>query len=267
MPPPPLDPSPVASPPQPMGGTPVREVLLLYAGVVLVTAVLGAASRVPALADVSALGIAVAFVAVPLWAARREANGAARYGIALGGLFEPAREDDERPAGPLGLFDLARMLYAAAPDGAREIAFALAVGAIVFPPFVVGFWAWHQPVREFTLTIPSDLVSFALTQLVVAGVPEEAFFRGLVQTRLGDAWTRTTRILGADVNLGALVAQAALFALVHLATEPRLDKLATFFPGLLFGWMRARRGGIGSPIVMHALSNVLAEILARGWLS
>ncbi|MCC6875407.1 MAG: CPBP family intramembrane metalloprotease, partial [Sandaracinaceae bacterium] len=38
------------------------------------------------------------------------------------------------------------------------------------------------------------------------------------------------------------------------------------FPGLLFGWMRARRGGIGAALVLHALSNVLADVLERGWL-
>ena len=33
-----------------------------------------------------------------------------------------------------------------------------------------------------------------------------------------------------------------------LATEPHPAKLATFFPGLLFGWLRAWRGGIGAAI-------------------
>ena len=42
--------------------------------------------------------------------------------------------------------------------------------------------------------------------------------------------------------------------------------VAVFFPGLLFGWLRARRGGIGAAIAVHALSNVLAELLVRGWL-
>jgi uncharacterized protein len=62
----------------------------------------------------------------------------------------------------------------------------------------------------------------------------------------------------------ALVAQAALFAVVHLATEAHVEKLAVFFPGLLFGWMRARRGGIGASIALHALSNVLAYVLTSG---
>jgi membrane protease YdiL (CAAX protease family) len=85
-------------------------------------------------------------------------------------------------------------------------------------------------------------------------------------TRLHDAFPARHRVLGANVHAGVLVTQAALFALVHLATEPDVQKLAVFFPGLLFGWLRAWRGGIGAAILFHAMSNVLAEILVRGWL-
>jgi len=38
------------------------------------------------------------------------------------------------------------------------------------------------------------------------------------------------------------------------------------FRGLLFGWLRAARGGIGAAIVFHALCNLLGAVLARGWL-
>jgi hypothetical protein len=62
------------------------------------------------------------------------------------------------------------------------------------------------------------------------------------------------------------VLASTLFALVHLASDPRPDELATFFPGLVFGWLRARRGGIGAALSFHALSNILAEVLVRSWL-
>jgi hypothetical protein len=39
-----------------------------------------------------------------------------------------------------------------------------------------------------------------------------------------------------------------------------------FFPALLFGWMREKRGGIGAAVWFHALCNVLSEVLARGYL-
>ena len=148
----------------------------------------------------------------------------------------------------------------------REVAVALSIAAIVFPPFVVGFWWWHGPHHVWRWSAPPDLAAFALAQVVMVALPEEAFFRGFVQTRLHDAWPPKRTFLGALVEPRALVLQAALFALVHLAAEPRLDKLATFFPGLLFGWLRARRDGIGAAVALHALSNVLADFLVRGWL-
>lgn len=252
---------------------PLREVALVYVGVCAATAALGALRDVPGARDAAHLGIAAVFLFVPLWLARREPGGARRLGIDLAGLLEAAPEDDDderevpsRPAGPLGVFDLARAIRAALPAAARETGFALALAAIVFPPFVVGFWLWHQPERAFAWDPPPDLASFALTQIVLVGLPEEALFRGYVQTRLHDAFPPVRRVLGAPLNVGVWLAQAALFALVHLATEPHVTKLAVFFPGLLFGWMRARRGGIGAAIVFHALSNVLAEILVRSWL-
>jgi membrane protease YdiL (CAAX protease family) len=245
---------------------PLREVLIVYAAVGIATAGLGALRDVGGLSDAVHLAISAVFLGVAMRMARREPDGPKRMGIDLAGLLEPTPDTDDRAPGPLGLFDLARAVRAALPSALRETGFALAIAAIVFPPFVVGFWAFHGPTHTFTWALPDDLASFALSQLVLVGLPEEALFRGYVQTRLTDAWPATRKLLGANVSVPALLAQAALFAIVHLATEPSLDKLAVFFPGLLFGWMRARRGGIGAAIVFHALSNVLAEILVRGWL-
>ena len=247
----------------------LREVALVYAGVCAATFALGALREIPGLRDAAHLGIAALFLAVPLWRARRDAGGARRYGIDLAGLLEAPPEDDDEPPrspGPLGLFDLGRALRDAAPAGLRELGVSLLVALVVFPPFVVGFWLWHAPTRAFAWSPPPDLASFALTQLVLVGLPEEALFRGYVQTRLHDAFPPTRRWLGAPLHLGVLALQAALFAVVHLATEPYAVKLAVFFPGLLFGWLRAWRGGIGAAILFHAMSNVLAEILVRGWL-
>jgi membrane protease YdiL (CAAX protease family) len=66
-------------------------------------------------------------------------------------------------------------------------------------------------------------------------------------------------ILGAEIGPGFLATQA-LFAAGHLVTlQPW--RLATFFPGLLFGWLRARTGGVVAPAVAHALSNLLLLFL------
>ena len=42
-------------------------------------------------------------------------------------------------------------------------------------------------------------------------------------------------------------------------------RLAVFFPGLLFGWIRAWRGGMGAAMAVHAASNIWSEILLSGW--
>lgn len=195
--------------------------------------------------------------------ARREPGGMRRIGIDLAGLLTPPDANDERPAGPLGIYDLGRALRAAAPSGAKESLVALGVAAVVFPPFVLGFHAWYAPSAAFELRFPDELGAFVLTQLIVVALPEEAFFRGYVQTRLSDRFTGEGWRIRIDPRVWLL--QAALFAVIHLASDLNPAKLAVFFPALLFGLVRAWRGGIGAAMLLHALSNVLAAVLEASW--
>jgi membrane protease YdiL (CAAX protease family) len=73
------------------------------------------------------------------------------------------------------------------------------------------------------------------------------------------------KILRVPVSPIAWLAQAALFAIVHFVVDFNPAKLAVFFPALLFGWMRAWRGGIGAAILFHAMCNVYADLLKHGW--
>ena len=59
---------------------------------------------------------------------------------------------------------------------------------------------------------------------------------------------------------------AAAFALVHLpkAGDPRA--LATFFPALLFGWMRSATGSIAGSVAAHAASNIWVRLLDQTFL-
>ena len=61
--------------------------------------------------------------------------------------------------------------------------------------------------------------------------------------------------------LGALVVSSALFALGHLAVVPNPQRLAVFFPALVFGWMRGRTGSILAGATFHALCNIFADVL------
>jgi hypothetical protein len=114
-----------------------------------------------------------------------------------------------------------------------------------------------SPARSF-LWIPWLL----LVQFLVVALPEEVFFRGYVQGRLAPLFRRRIRVLGVDLGMHVVVA-SALFAIAHLVAIPAPFRLAVFFPGLLFGWLRERTGGVLAPTLMHAASNVLLEVLVR----
>ncbi len=186
------------------------------------------------------------------------------FGLALGGLLEPPVDD--RAAGPLGLFDLGHAIRNALPAAAVELGVAFGIAAVVFPLYAVGFYWWTQPVGGFTLTLPPNAASFVLAQLIVVGLPEEAFFRGYLQTALSDLEERRLHVLGVKLAPRAWIFQAILFAAIHFIVDPQPARLAVFFPALLFGWTRGWRGGIGAALALHAMSNLYSEILARSWL-
>lgn len=254
-----------------------REVLGVYAAVWLATFGLSQTEGVPVLGEHRGELVGILFLVAAMVMGSRV--GLERSGLTLGGLMLPpppeAAPHSPRARGPawdpLGIVDLLGAIRAAAPAAARETGFALLVALVVFPPFVVGFYLYTEPPQPFAwgnvLGSAPQLAAWAemlLAQLVMVALPEEAFFRGYVQTRLAGATHATDPRLRAPA---ALVAQAALFAVVHLASVLHVLRLAVFFPALLFGWIRARRGGIGASLVFHALCNLLSEVLTRGWLS
>ena len=77
-------------------------------------------------------------------------------------------------------------------------------------------------------------------------------------------WHPRFRIAGAHLGPGVVLA-SVIFALGHVATIHQPARLAVFFPALVFGWLRARTGGVGASIAYHALCNVFSEALGRGY--
>jgi membrane protease YdiL (CAAX protease family) len=142
---------------------------------------------------------------------------------------------------------------------------ALVAAAIVFPPYILGFAGWVR-VLDGAAPMWSAVPGIGwwaywfFVHLVVVAVPEEAFFRGYVQGRLAPLFPRRVRLLGVSFG-GHIVVASALFALVHLVAIPAPFRLAVFFPGLLFGWLRERTGSIVAPALLHAASNVLLAAL------
>ena len=118
----------------------------------------------------------------------------------------------------------------------------------------------HWPVLHWGFGARNSFAEFCIVQLVVVALPEELFFRGYLLALLEKRWPPTRRILGGGVGI-ALVLSAAAFAIIHLPKDGDPRALATFFPGLLFGWMRSTTGSILASTVTHASSNILIRLL------
>ena len=198
----------------------------------------------------SATAVGFGFLAVTYWLVLRSDDSAriARYGLSLGGLFDPQ---------PLSLQRMAR-------EASVALLWALGAALIFLPPFWVGFLWWWKVEVPFHAPRMSSLGGDLSGQLLVIALPEEAFYRGYLQSALDEVWKPRWRVLGAELGPSLLVT-SALFALGHLCTEFNVSRLAVFFPSLVFGFWRARTRGIGAGLVFHALCNVFASYLGQSY--
>lgn len=145
----------------------------------------------------------------------------------------------------------------------RELLTVLLIAAIVYPPFWVGFRVWWGWERAFVPQFPPGFATSALANLVVVALPEELFYRGYLMGRIDLLLKSRIRILGVEVGWSLLIT-AVLFAIGHYVVTFDLQRLAVFFPALLFGWMRAWRGSITAAVVFHALCNIFMDTLLLG---
>lgn len=146
----------------------------------------------------------------------------------------------------------------------REVLFALVVAALIFPPFLLAFLVWWGFDRDFTFVLPAGFWNAALANLVIVALPEEVFYRGYLMGRLDLLLKGRVTILGAPVGWPVVLA-AAMFSVGHYVVTFDPQRLAVFFPALVFGWIRARRGSITAAIVFHALCNIYMDFLLLGF--
>ncbi len=220
--------------------------------------VLGVAAAVTALATAlsyllpdswAATGVGFTFLLASYWLVIRndDTEQIREFGLSLGGLLE---------AGPLSA---ARMLRATL----SALGYALAAALVIYPCFWFGFRIWWH-VEEFHPAPLGPVLADALGQLLVIALPEEAFYRGYLQTSLERELPPKLSIFGTRVGWGLLLT-SAIFAVGHLFTELNAARLAVFFPSLVFGLLRARTKGIGASILFHAMCNLFSAYLARSY--
>jgi hypothetical protein len=230
----------------------LRDAVLAWAFVaVAVTFLVRINVKLPLVGHVGSALVAVLFLYVPVFVAWRRTEVLDDYGFHV----EPQRKG---------------LVYAA---------WAILV---IFPIFTVGYFAFYEIACKSDLLahlvprgmcsrygglaglhapeITRDVLEFCAVQLVVVALPEELFFRGFLLGLLEKRFPPKRRVLGGGIGL-ALVLSALAFALIHLPKDGDPRALATFFPGLLFGWLRSATGSILASTLTHAGSNILIRFL------
>jgi len=106
---------------------------------------------------------------------------------------------------------------------------------------------------DHTINTSRITSSLIIVQLFFISIPEEVFFRGYLQEKLGN-------------NLKGVVIVSFLFALGHFFTICLLggfqglvcaQNLLTFFPSIVMGYLYLKTGTLWGSIVFHFLSNIV----------
>jgi membrane protease YdiL (CAAX protease family) len=230
---------------------PGRDALIAYLVVAAMVSVLVRIDiTLPAIGHLGSALVAVVFLYAPVVVAWRRTEDIIDYGF---------RSD------PVG----------------RNLVFAGVALAVILPLFAVAYLGFYDTVCDSTtlrrLAPPGTcagwkgldpgwpamgwgFLEFAAVQLVVVALPEELFFRGCLHRLLEERFPPTRRWLGGGLGVALLLSSLA-FALVHLPKNGDPRALATFFPGLLFGWMRSATGSIMPSVLVHAASNIWVRAL------
>ncbi len=145
----------------------------------------------------------------------------------------------------------------------KEFLIAIAVIAALLIPVALGnHWlrteflgmSFHFDWGNYD-RLDSPIYYQALVQILAVALPEEFFYRGYLQTaflKYFQGRQATQKI----APICAIATASLCFALVHLPSG-NITRLLTFFPGILFGTLRHKTGGLVAPILCHATCNMM----------
>ena len=131
------------------------------------------------------------------------------------------------------------------------------VSALIWPAFIVAYHLYQTRLFGASVVgnLPRGFATLVAYQIFFVAIPEEFFYRGYFQTRLNEVFPRRFLVFGTPIGWGAVIA-AIFFAFGHSLVQLQWWHFATFFPGMVFAWMRERTGGVVSGALFHAVCNV-----------
>lgn len=145
----------------------------------------------------------------------------------------------------------------------KSLLYFLLSSLVVFPLFALGFRIYAQAGYFLPVTRPFEGVPiphWLLYNFLAIALFEELFFRGFVQGRF-EIWARSRFENPRAAFWSPILASAFLFGLAHVAVYLDPLRMAVFFPGLLFGWLRAKTGSLLAPILSHGTANLVSMLL------
>lgn len=117
------------------------------------------------------------------------------------------------------------------------------------------------------------ILLWTITQIAFIALPEEFFYRGYLQTRIGEALEAYRRESGeesgssesstrswlgiSEQNVLASVAFGVGHLLIPVNGRIFVNRVAVAFPAVVFGWLRDRTNSIAASVVFHAGCNML----------
>lgn len=148
----------------------------------------------------------------------------------------------------------------------KDACLGLGVALGILLPVCGGAWAWYT--RVAGMTFGFDVAAYAsaqpgwleriVTQLLIVALPEEFFYRGYLMTTLRDGLQQRGNWTPRRLNVTLILLTSVMFAVAHTMGGD-VVRLNTFFPALLFGFVRTRCDGILGSILLHACCNLMMQ--------
>ncbi len=134
----------------------------------------------------------------------------------------------------------------------RGVLLGLGVSAALLSVYVVVI-ALYGHYTGKSLVVNALSVSFILTQLLLVALPEEVFFRGYLQQKIGN-------------NIKGVIIVSLLFAVGHFVTlclggghniAICSQAVLTFFPSLVMGYLYVVTKSLWASIIFHFFANIV----------
>ncbi len=110
------------------------------------------------------------------------------------------------------------------------------------------------------LPTAEDLKLF-FVMLVGVAFPEELFFRGFMQGRFNSFFGKNFSLLGVKFGYG-LILSSIFFMLIHIPQSISAVRFLTFFPGVLFGFIKEKYGSIFPSVILHTVANMFMFLVS-----